>query len=169
VGIRETLNKNPKQTYIFVGIILFLTIAVIAYSIRSEAPPKARTKAYYTDDDGKTFFVDDIKKAAPFDRNGKMVYLAHVYICEANKDKKFVGYVEMYNPAEREMLVKITDPIKADNERKRMDVYSRMVKWPGPENRWVPIMYDRLNASKIMHVKCPGGEDAWGVEVFPEE
>ena len=41
--------------------------------------PPAPTSAFYTDDNGKTFFKDNIDKVVPFDHNGKQAYRADVF------------------------------------------------------------------------------------------
>jgi len=45
--------------------------------------------AFYTDDNGKTFFKDDRFKVVPFDHNGKQAYRADVFRCPDGK--QFVG------------------------------------------------------------------------------
>lgn len=171
MGIRETLNKNQKATAIAVGAITVVAIALIINSMLPDRVPPPPTKAFYTDDDGKTFFEDAIGKVSPFLHNGKPAVRAHVYVCEGSKEK-FVGYVEQFLPQAHDELERMAaDPnIPARNpDRFLLEERGRMIKKPGdPPKNWVIVQANRIAAGKVMQVKCPGGgEDAWGIEVGP--
>jgi hypothetical protein len=61
--------------------------------------------AFYTDDNGKTFFRDDISKLPPFDHNGKQALRCDVF--QDSNGKQFVG-----------LLYRLTD-----NGRREMEAY----------------------------------------------
>jgi hypothetical protein len=77
MSIREACQRNPK---IVTGVaILSLAIAMfmIFTQVKGEfGPENTETQAFYTVDDGKTWFVDEASKFPPFDKDGKVAVLA---------------------------------------------------------------------------------------------
>ena len=99
-------------------------------------------QAYYTTDDGKTWFAADASNKAPFQHDGKQALRAHVFQC-ADKPP-FVGYLSKYSSIAGEDMVK-----KAG------------------ETRWFP--HSTPNAAGIMTIKCGEGADAKpATEIFPQ-
>jgi hypothetical protein len=96
VPIRESLNKN-KNLGIGVGAaILIVAVGLIAFQLRGGGSGVVvATQAFYTDDNGKTFFKDNVYKVSPFDHNGKQAYRADVYQC--TDGKQFAGVVYRHN------------------------------------------------------------------------
>ena len=99
MGIRETLNQNPRLTTgITIGMIV-LVLGVIVWQLHggSSAPilGNATPQLYFSDDDGKSWFPDDAKKIPPFDHNGKQAVSANVYKCDG---KTFVNHLTRYTP-----------------------------------------------------------------------
>lgn len=98
MGFRDSLNNNPGVTTgATVGIIVVM-LGVIVWRLigadtSSYAPPS--TKAFFSDDDGATFFVDERTKVPPFDHNGKTAYAAEVFTCDGGKTL-FVGWLRRY-------------------------------------------------------------------------
>jgi len=89
MGIREFIEKQKR---LMVPAVVLITGAC-AYSgwrsYRSTELPGMVERAYYTDDDGKTYFADDVKKGFSFDHDGKTAYRAFVY--RSGSGKPFVG------------------------------------------------------------------------------
>ena len=52
-------------------------------------------KAYFSIDDGKTFFTDSSDRVPPFDKGGKPAYRAHVFECGGKRE---VGYLSRFTP-----------------------------------------------------------------------
>ena len=102
MGIRETLNENPRfTTGITIGIIV-LVLGFIGWQIwgglgssTADGGSSGGTKAYFSDDDGKNYFADDATKVPPFDHGGKQAVRAHVIKCDG---KTFVNHLERYTP-----------------------------------------------------------------------
>ena len=101
MGIRETLNENPRLTTgITIGIIV-LVLAFIVWQIKGGSGSaeggggSGGSKFYFSDDDGKNYFADDITKVPPFDHGGKQAVRAHVIKCDG---KTFVNHLERYTP-----------------------------------------------------------------------
>ena len=79
MGVRELIDRKNH-------LVMGVAIAAIAVALASililwrhrEGPPAlgAGVQAFFSDDDGKTWFPDDAMKIPPFDHNGKPAYRA---------------------------------------------------------------------------------------------
>jgi hypothetical protein len=162
VGIREKLNENQKiTTGVTIGIIA-LAVIVIIYQLMSGgdsySPP---SKAYYTVDDGATFFEDDIERVPPYDYNGQTAVKALVYDC--GDGKKFVGVMQRYNKkAHAKMTEYYSKPSAARDESIRLENDNDRaweVKKPGTGDKgWVPAYTGQ--GRRLFLVTCPNGGDA---------
>ena len=98
MGIREKINKS-QQVWVTVAasVIVVALMVIISQMMRSGRPhlSAAMTKAFYSDDDGKTWFVDKAQKIVPFDHNGKEALRVRVFRCKGGDP--FVGYLERYS------------------------------------------------------------------------
>jgi hypothetical protein len=160
VGIRETLNKNPGLTTGATAGIILLAIGFIIYQLTGGGTPGMATEAYFSTDDGKTWFADDINKVAPFDKDGKPAYKAYVYKCPGGDP--FVSHLERYTPEAKkamEAAMKSNDP---NNPILMEDVQMTgvEVRKPGqgdPVKGWVK-QANAAASGKIMELKCPDGK-----------
>jgi hypothetical protein len=155
VGIRETLNKNPSiTTGVTIGIILIALIFIV-YSAFFSGPgrPRIVTKAYYTVDDGQSYFVDDINKVVPFDHDGSPAVMCMVFSCDGGSTK-FVGYLEKYPPKVAKMLNDAQSNSNGPDKESLMMQYEgeMLVKKPGSGD-WV----NQMQHPEITDVKCPDG------------
>src|SRR5215217_6677039 len=111
MGVREALNRRPKLAVVL-GIALCAVALPIMIWANSSGVPGRASQAYYSDDDGKTFFADDIDKLYPFERNGKQAYRAYVYEC--TDGKRFVSYLARYTDGAKSKIAELeknsTDP-----------------------------------------------------------
>ena len=73
MGIRETINKNPIIPISLSALAIIAAIFFVTREFACDKRPVTGTPqaAYYTTDDGQTWFVDDIYKITPFDKDGK--------------------------------------------------------------------------------------------------
>lgn len=106
MSLREKINQNP-QLGVGLGVgVLVIAIVLLIYTMRGKkelpAPDFETTKGFFSDDDGKTWFVDDLTNIPPFDHNGKKAYRAKMFI--AANGQKFVGWLEGYDPAQKKHL-----------------------------------------------------------------
>lgn len=105
MGIRETLNRGSTLT---VGVVV-CAVAVCAVVIGMELhvgkgePPKY---AYYTTDDGKTWFSDSAIKLAPFDHNGSPAVRCFVF---KGPNGEFAGLLEKLSDDIHASLAKTGD------------------------------------------------------------
>jgi hypothetical protein len=167
VGIRETLNKNQP---LFIGIFSVLIVAAIISIVwQARSSSAMGGQAYFTVDDGQTYFTDSKLKVAPFDKDGKKAWRAHVFRCGG---KEVVGYVSRYT----EESLKVMEEVKQARAEKRppKNIGALMtlssagieVKKPGPGNPWIKGT-DMMKAAEIRAFKCPG-ERGGAVEIDPQ-
>lgn len=107
--IRDSLNTNKRVGYGVGACILIIAIGLIAFQLSGRSPASVDdASAFYTDDNGKTFFKDDLLKVSPFDRNGKQAYLCEVYQC--SDGKQFVGLMYRHNSIGRKAIEGMRQP-----------------------------------------------------------
>jgi len=159
MGLRETLNENPRVTTgITVGIIV-VVLALILWprgnGVAGGGPGRpVSSQVFYTNDDGKTWFPDDPKKIPPFKKDDKEAVRALVYKCGG---KTFVNHMERYTPEGQKKLAAIyakgdaamNDPAMAEPSNEG----TMEVKSPG-DKEWVKVTDPRAQA--VMKAKCPG-------------
>lgn len=167
MGLRETLNRNPAIVTGGTLAIIVIAVGFIIYSTLGSSAPKAPTKAYYTVDDGATYFSDDAGKLAPFDYEGKQAVKARVFKCADGKP--FVAFLERYTPDAKKKLEEARASAAASSgqqpARSPMDVQAIAmaaqmgleVKKPGGDGQWFKIM-DIQNSPKITRPACPDGK-----------
>lgn len=95
MGIRDSFNKRPALG-ITLGVAALALAGLLAWRAGAGAGGVAHYRAFYSDDDGKTWFTDDFTRFPPFDHIGKMAYRAQVF--RAGAGHPFVGYLECYPP-----------------------------------------------------------------------
>src|SRR5690242_16024129 len=102
MSIRQTLNQN-RALGLGIAAVVLLAAGVLVYrQLAATSEPAAPTRAFYTEDNGKTSFVDDINKLSPFDHNGKPAYRAAVFQCA--QGHRFVGLIYRHNDAGRKEM-----------------------------------------------------------------
>lgn len=169
MGIRETLNQNPAITTGVTAGIIVIALIVIGWQLFGGGGPRIPTKAYYTVDDGQTWFVDDIQKVPPFDHNGQQAVRVQLYTCDDGKNV-FPVYLERYN-----------DRAKAAAERARQadasgepDYEAYELKEAGQEVKrardpnapWV-LVRNHERSGPIMSPQCPDGDQKNLRPMFP--
>jgi hypothetical protein len=160
--IRSKLaSEKTTGTFFAVGLIV---VAAIALLYQFWPHKKADlSMAYYTDDDGATFFEDSSFKIAPFDHNGKTAYIAEVYTYD-DGSKKFCAYLAKYTPeAKKRLEAAIADAqakgqppgsVSLFNDRNFVNS-GMMVKLPGADKQWLAFTDPR--ASAVFSIHSPDG------------
>jgi hypothetical protein len=157
VDLREALNKNPKASAA-IGVVLVAAAvgwAVWALVIDSGAPPHdSKPKAWFTTDDGATWFADEAARSAPFKTaDGKTAVKAVVYKC--GHGKTFVAYLERQSPAAQQSA-ETPKGDKANPYATQMAYYKSGVQVKSPKKGdWVPM--NDPEAAKILSPVCPEG------------
>jgi len=163
MGIRETLNKNPGLTTGGTIAIIVLAVGFIIYQVSDTGAPGVATESFYTIDDGKTWFADDVNKIPPFDKDGKPASRVYVYKCADGKP--FVSHLERYTAEGKKAMEAAQNANDPNNPMLMEEVMSTNmeVKKPGSDavKGWAKI--SSPIASKIMELRCPDGKTV-GIE-----
>ena len=152
MGVRDQINTNRKLGVRVAVAVLIVGLGIIAIQVfpRGGSGSTIQESAFYTDDNGKTFFKDARYKIVPFDHNGKQAYRADVFQCRDNK--QFVGLMYRHNAVGRKAMEK-----RKANDTASMaglEAQGMEVKPAGAaDTAWAPNTGDRV-------VKCPSGEPA---------
>lgn len=168
MGLRETLNAKPAiTTGATVGLIV-IAIVVIVWQILPSRDGGAGAggvrKAYYSDDDGKTWFEDDLYKVTPFkSKNGKDAVRAHVF--KIGDNKPFVQFLERFKPEVKEKLEKqVADPAnKGVVFPEFRDDSMKWYKKPGANSKWAVGSFQMLNQLRAVEK-----DGIFGLEIWPE-
>jgi hypothetical protein len=135
-NVREKLNENKMGASVGVGL-LTLAILLIAYhyftTVREHVDV---TRAYYSEDDGQSYYTDSIYNFPPFDHSGKTAVQAVVAVSNGHY---FVGYLMRFTPEIRKRL---------------QDKYDDCVKSGVPLQQ--PVLNLLNSLSGTMEVKLPG-------------
>jgi len=155
VGIRESLNKNPAIT---TGLLIGAVVLVIGFIfLRSYGggpdAPLGASKAFFTIDDGKTYFADDASKIPPFQKDGKEAVRAHVYSCDG---KPMVVYLQRFTPEAKKRLEAAANNKAGPSTMAPVQFTGIEVKAPGGKD-WVGQNDEKAIA--IMKPQCNGKLD----------
>jgi hypothetical protein len=163
-------DKLGRAAIVVAGGLLLLGVAVIVYSqARGPAIPNpGNTRAFFTIDDGKSWFPDDAAKLPPFDKDGKQAVRAYVF--RTAKGTQFVNHLERFKPESKRVLDEASKSQPSrDGPPKNLPAIQaayasgREVKRPG-DDKWVATANFR-DAGQVMTIKSPdGGSDAVPIE-----
>lgn len=162
MGVREQLTKKPVAGGIAAGILGLIAIAVVAKTYWPETQADL-SRAFYTVDDGETWFEDIATKVTPFDHQGKQAVVAHVY-SYANGSKQFCAYVAKFTPEGKAKLEQaMAEATKAGKPPESVGLYrdpnfmktAVLVKPAKSNTDW--ISYGNPKAQEIFTIKSPDG------------
>src|ERR1700728_1321992 len=140
ISIRESLQKNRKLGFTVAAILILATLIIAARYLWPNTASNDSLSAFFTDDDGQTYFKDSIFKLPPFDHNGREADLA--IVCTNGKNN-YVACLERFTPEARKKLQDVYDA-NPDATFKVLDLMA------SPEIN--------LNG---MEFKDPGGSNSW--------
>ncbi len=155
MNIREKLNQYRALSLPVVGVVIAIALALIFRQLREAAPhkPGLPSKSFYSDDDGKTWFLDEYMKITPFDHHGRSAYKVVVYRC--NGSTPAVAYLEKFSDSQQAALQEISPADVRDYTGRFMSFQEALdVKKPG-SNRWLSVESRGYIDAKI--VTCPDG------------
>jgi hypothetical protein len=135
--------------------IVAVALGLLGYQLfggRQTVDAPNRKTAFYTDDDGKSFFTDAANKMVPFTHNGKQAYRADVF--EGFDGKKFVGLIYRHTDSGKNEIESYfsTNPKYPDGLARRTMERGRMQVTPAGANdkAWQlndDVTMERLQAS----------------------
>ena len=169
MGIRETLNEKPG--YAIGGIVL--VVAVAAWFGWRSLPGSRRGivgmgNAFYSIDDGKTWFVTSASHIAPFDYDGATAYQVQVFQCAHGG--KFVAFMQRYaDSAKAKIEQAIAAGQSGSDVRGLESILGFQVKKPA-DAIWVEDKPATSAAyQKIVALKCPDGTGEGLEKVDPND
>jgi hypothetical protein len=170
MGVREAISERPKiaggvALAFVVGAVVFVVFQLLGLRPGPELGGDPE-RAFFTIDDGKTWFVDDATQLAPFQHNGKEAVRAYVVDCNG---KKFVSHLERYTAEGRQATIRLREVVKKGPPPGALVAAAqqrgREVKRPGDTN-WTPTG-NVAAAEAITTPKCPQGASGEPTMVFP--
>jgi hypothetical protein len=172
MGLRSWINQNQAMAGGIAAVLVVVAIVFVVYQMThsgaGEAPPPPTgtpdfTRAFYSDDDGKSYFVDKLQQVTPFPHAGKTAVRAYVFKCGSTT---MVGYLGRANDAGRATAGAST---LGSDERKvpalafNPPIFE--VKKPG-DAQWVPLAKsNQAQWQTVIDVKCPSGDVPIGLFV----
>lgn len=165
MSIGDIIKQKQSSAATLVLAILAILAGVLGYrSFADAGGDRAVGKAFYSVDDGRSYFVDDADKIIGFDHGGEPAYRAYVFRAEGGAP--FVGYLERFTPEARERITQ-----RATSDRRpdaaamcSVPTSDRQIKKPGG-SRW----YSRRDpqASEVIRIQAPGEPTAALEPVLP--
>lgn len=155
MALRESLNRNPIFVLGIVAVAV-LFAGILAYRQFRNSSPKLENQAFYSVDDGKTWFLDDAMAIPPFDHNGQPAVRIYLYTCKGN-NQPFVGYLERYTDSARKQLLDVREKAKAQASREKallVAVQAMGIQQSGVEYKKPG---DKEWSKTRITVGCPGG------------
>lgn len=148
-GVREWLNKHPGLATGLTAAVAVIAITAIVVQVLASRKryPEGLPSAYFTVDDGQTYFVAGMENIPPFQHEGKEAVRAYVFKCGGGKP--FVGYLERYNPEAHKAMVE-------NRATPQHQIAGRDLKRPGANNPWVSTK-DKKASIAVADVRCPDG------------
>lgn len=163
--VREYMSKHPRVTVSATLAVCLLAIAYLVFSLFSSSNAFEPRKAWFTDDDGKTWFAADAAKKPPFNHNGKPAVMCFVYTHDGGKTK-WISYMLRYAPSAKQKIEERAKQLGITEEKIEPGALPMEVKKPGGgEEGWVSTQDPR--ASAIMELRTPDGSKGAIVEVDP--
>ena len=166
MGIRETLNQNPRLTTgLTIGIIV-VVVGLLAWQIWGGSAGSASdgaptSKRWFSEDDGKSWFLDDFRKVGPIQHNGKEAVEAVVYKCDG---KTFVNHLIRYTPeGKKRMEAILSGAAKADASSANNVEAEQEIKSPGQKD-WV-----KANDPKAADIRKPKCTNLETMELLPAQ
>ena len=171
MGIRQTLNENPSISIGVTAGIIVIALIIIIWELSGgshSAATAAPNKAFYSDDDGQTWFSDDSTKVPPYtDSKGKLAVSAKVFKC--GNGQPFVLYLQRFTPEGRAKLESSKNPAMASRALGGGMIQMTEVKKPGTRN-WVKYTPETAKQfGDITRPTCPNGETSDIEMVLPEK
>ncbi len=157
MGIRDTLNRQGKPVTALVVLVLLASIVAIVYYQSRSGDRFGAGSAFYTSDDGKSFFEANSSNIPPFTHDGKEAVQALVYTADGGKTR-FVGYLMRFTPRGIQYLKESRAKAAASDRPTLPGFDSELqsnteVKRPG-DKTWVKLS-DISRASEVMSIRSP--------------
>jgi hypothetical protein len=155
MGIREGISRNRALIAVIAIALIVVSGALILRNRRAEGVMETSSaQAFFSVDDGKSWFLDDVKKIPPFQHDGKPACRAYVFTCDGGKTK-WVGYLEQFTPEAKKQLEQAQRGTGPPELPGPLGPTGRQVKRPQTTD-WVDST-DAEQVVKITQPTCPHG------------
>jgi hypothetical protein len=161
MGVVESINKNKTWSIGFGLAMVAAAGILLAVELK---PPKqfSQKEAYFSDDDGSSWYLDDINNIPPYDHNAKQGVRAVIYSYD-NGSKQFCGYLMRFGLAVKKRLDSAVvaaatqnPPVKAAQIAYGIDFAQLAeVKSPGSKSVWFSMTDPR--AAAVLNIRSPDG------------
>lgn len=91
MDVREHIRKHPVASTVTATVLIALGIAYSVSSITQVRRDADQSQAFFSIDDGSTWFVDASTKQSGFLQDGKPAYAVNVYVKDSGEP--FVGFL----------------------------------------------------------------------------
>ena len=169
MGIRESLRQKPAMAVALGAGLVVVGAALAVLQLAASGSGGAGgggEMAYFTTDDGQTWFADDGGKLAPFNHDGKDAVRAYVFTCGG---KTFVNHLERYTAESHRKLIALNESMRAGKSAPPVAQLMAMreveVKKPGA-GEWVSAKNVARSAA-IIRPACPAGMTGEPTPVVP--
>jgi hypothetical protein len=144
MSVREAINSRKSLGY---GVAGFFALVAISVLVATQLPSHKikGDRAFYTDDDGQTWFTDSKYLIAPFDHSGKTAVKA-VILSYDHGNKTFCAYLQRYSAdAKKRLEAAVSDAAGRGKGPETVTLFGDLgiarneieVKLPGPGHKWV--------------------------------
>lgn len=156
--IRRAIQGKPV---VGIGIAVVCILLAGLILVKQFWPVKKANlaQAFFSNDDGQTWFQDSAFRVPPFDHNGKAALIAEIYNYD-NGSKEFCAYLAKYTPEAKARLEQaLAEAQKSGQPPGSVALYQdpafigqgTLVKKPGNGNSWVPISDPRSIDVRTVH------------------
>jgi hypothetical protein len=169
MGIREVINRHQAVVITLgTGLILSGLLAIAGFVYQTHHSVSSTGTLFYSDDDGRTWFVDDASKVPPFEHRGKQAVRAFVFRCKDGVP--FVDYLSRYSDAAKAKIAAMAAAFPKYVVVPGVDVPMESKK-PG-DSTWVaedPTKPEYGQYIRITTPVCPDGSTDAPVVVSPND
>lgn len=164
MGIQQNIREKPVLGIAFGVVLIAISLGVLTRYFWPEKRPINGVN-FYSDDDGRSWFVDTAWRVAPFDHDGKTAVMASIFSYD-NGSKKFCAYLMEYRPeAKKQLDDAIADAARDGKPASSVTLFQDrtfrehglMVKKPGAGNPW--IAWDDPKANQVFAIHSPDGSE----------
>jgi hypothetical protein len=124
-------------------------IAEDAATTREAKQKRAANTAWFTTDDGKTWFADDAQKIPPFEKDGKEAVRVFVFTCDDGKTH-WAGYLQKYSPEAKRVLERGEAPANVDEILMKGTLFKNL-----GDEQWVSVEQP-AELVEIQRLECSG-------------
>ena len=161
---RRIVNEKPRSVIAIAALALCLVVVLIWRHFSAQTSIQPRGKAFFTIDDGKTWFAADVTCIPPFDHDGSKACRAIVISC--GDGKPFVHHLESYPPKVKEQLHHAVEEASDSSQKivtalrgEEMMSSELLVKKPGDPTWLQSTPKDAEAYRNISTPSCPDGQD----------